>query len=240
TLASHVSTALMRLEKEKELETLSEKHIMDLVKNYQRISSMVRHDLRSPLQAIYNAAEILRVDPNNSRMREMLRDQIKYIETILEDWANQSVNSMIIRKEENIGPLFQAAIISSLVPESVDVTLDVDDELVFSIDHNRLLRALSNIIKNSLDAMPDGGKLSASAYVDDEQLVLKVTDTGIGISKENKELIFDPFFTTKAKGMGLGLSFVRQVVEAHKGTMSIDSEVGKGTTITIRIPADSS
>ena len=236
TLASHVSTAFMRLDKEKELETLSEKHIKDLVKNYQRISTMVRHDLRSPLQTINNAVEILLMNPNNSKMRDILKSQIKYIESILKDWENQTINGAITRKEEIVESLVQAALISAIVPDSVKVNLDIEKSTSFNLDYNRMLRALSNIIKNSLDAMPTGGKLTISAHVEDDKLVLQIIDTGIGLPKENMDLLYDPFFTTKDKGMGLGLSLVRQVVETHNGVMSLESEAGKGTSITIQIP----
>ena len=79
TLANHVGTAIYRLQKEKELEEISKKHIKDLIKNYQRISIMVRHDLRAPLQAIFNASEILSVEPNNTKMRDLVRKEVNQI-----------------------------------------------------------------------------------------------------------------------------------------------------------------
>jgi len=236
TLASHVNTAIYRLQKEKQLEEISQTHIKDLVKNYQRISSMVRHDLRSPLQAIFNASEILNVEPNNKKMRELIRNQGKYIESILNDWNNQTLNGEISLKEENIDQLIQVAVKSVIASENIEIQIDIDENLEFYLDYNRILRAITNILKNSAEAMPEGGILQLKASIEEEKLQLMIRDTGIGIPEQDMNLIYDPFFTTKPKGMGLGLSFVRQVVEAHQGTLEITSKKGEGTTVTIKIP----
>jgi len=236
TLASHVGTAIYRLQKEKQLEEMSQRHIKDLVKNYQRISSMVRHDLRSPLQAIYNASEILGVEPKNQKMRELIRNQGKYIESILNDWNNQTLNGEINSKEENIDQLVRVAVKTVITSENIDVEIDIDEDLEYNLDYNRMLRAITNILKNSVEAMPDGGTIKIKASTEEEQLILTIIDTGKGIQEKDMNLIYDPFFTTKPKGMGLGLSFVRQVIEAHQGTVEITSKQDEGTKITIKIP----
>ena len=236
TLASHVGTAIYRLQKEKQLNEINQMHIKDLIKNYQRISTMVRHDLRAPIQAIFNASEILSVEPNNTKMRELIRNQGKYIESILNDWNNQTLNGDITRKEENIDQLVQVAVKTVITTQNIGVEIDIDEDLEFNLDYNRILRAITNILKNCVEAMPDGGNLQIKASIEEEQLQLSIKDTGVGIPEKDMNLIYDPFFTTKPKGMGLGLSFVRQVVEAHQGTLEIKSKLGEETTVTIRIP----
>ena len=86
--------------------------------------------------------------------------------------------------------------------------------------------------------MPDGGKLSVRAHAENESLKVVVSDTGIGIPKENLNSIFDPFFTTKelGTGTGLGLSVSYGIIQKHKGTIQVESEVGKGTSFTIQLP----
>ena len=236
TLANHVSAAIHRIQKEKQLEEISQTHIKDLVKNYQRISTMVRHDLRAPLLAIFNASEILSVEPNNTKMREVIRNQGKYVESILEDWNNQTLNGEISCKYENIHQLVQVALRTAIDTEDIQVEVNIDERLEYNLDYNRILRAITNILKNSVEAMPEGGLISINASKEDEQLKLIIKDTGIGIIEKDMNLIYDPFFTTKPKGMGLGLSFVRQVVEAHQGTIEISSSAGEGTKVTIKIP----
>jgi PAS domain S-box-containing protein len=239
TLASHVGTAFYRLEKEKQLEEMTKRHIRELVKNYQRISSTVRHDLRAPLQAIYNASEILSVEPDNKKMRDLIRSQSRYIESILDDWNKQTLSGKIERKMENLLQLVQVAVKGVVTQESIDIRFEIDEDLNFNLDYNRMMRALSNIIRNSQEAMPNGGTITIAASLKDGNLLLEVIDTGIGISEEDMDFVYDPFFTTKQKGMGLGLAFVRQVVEAHNGTVKITSKLGEGTRISIRIPPES-
>ena len=95
--------------------------------------------------------------------------------------------------------------------------------------------------------MPDGGKITVELNQDvetkdlprkakDKKIVLKISDTGIGMSKKTLEKLFTPFFTTKEFGTGLGLSTVKKIVEAHRGDIKVESEPGKGTTVKVRLP----
>jgi signal transduction histidine kinase len=95
---------------------------------------------------------------------------------------------------------------------------------------------MDNIIRNAIEAMGDGGRLTISARDDEREIKIEVADTGIGIPENNMEDIFKPFYTTKPTGMGLGLTFSRRAVEAHKGTIDAESKAGKGTKIKITIP----
>lgn len=100
-----------------------------------------------------------------------------------------------------------------------------------------LREVIVNIIYNSIDAMPNGGKLEFSVKTDAESVVLSISDNGMGIKEDIKDKIFNPFFTTKgANGSGLGMSAVRDIVRSHGGGISIDSYYGKGTTVHIKMP----
>lgn len=106
-------------------------------------------------------------------------------------------------------------------------------------DHNLLQQVLMNLIMNAQAAMPKGGELRIQARRNGRWIELFVIDTGCGIAKQNLTKVFDPFFTTKevGKGTGIGLWVVRSIVEEYKGTVGVQSRVGKGTTFTIRMPA---
>jgi signal transduction histidine kinase len=95
---------------------------------------------------------------------------------------------------------------------------------------------LINLFKNALEAMPEGGDLTVSAEVQDDDLVLKITDTGHGIPPEQLQHLFTPFFTTKEGGTGLGLTICRGLITQHQGEITIESAVDRGTTCTIRLP----
>jgi signal transduction histidine kinase len=87
--------------------------------------------------------------------------------------------------------------------------------------------------------MPDGGTLTITSKALDDSVVITFTDTGVGMSEETLSKLGSPLFTTKAKGMGFGLPICRRMLEAHGGSLSVESEVGKGTTVTVTIPVNS-
>jgi signal transduction histidine kinase len=103
----------------------------------------------------------------------------------------------------------------------------------------RLQQVFINIILNALDAMPGGGELRIALALDGESEVVRISDTGTGIKPEHRSRIFDPFFTTKGvgKGTGLGLSISYAIVKEHDGRIDVQSEVGRGSTFTITLPA---
>ncbi|MCA9796513.1 MAG: response regulator, partial [Candidatus Eremiobacteraeota bacterium] len=106
-------------------------------------------------------------------------------------------------------------------------------------DSTQLCQVLVNLAVNARDAMPDGGTLTVSTRLEGDQLVLQVQDTGSGMDPEVKERIFEPFFTTKARGegTGMGLPMVYALVESHEGHMTVESDLGAGTTFEVRFPA---
>jgi signal transduction histidine kinase len=105
-------------------------------------------------------------------------------------------------------------------------------------NQDNLQQVFLNLFLNALQAMPDGGTLNVRAYAEKESLIVIVRDSGVGIPKEHINSIFDPFFTTKeiGKGTGLGLSVTYGIIQKHQGAISVESEVGKGTSFTIELP----
>ena len=110
----------------------------------------------------------------------------------------------------------------------------MDDEVYINGDYHRLSQVIVNLLKNSVEAMEDGGTLSVSSKVTkDHRVEIQVKDQGCGISEENLKRMTEPFFTTKRKGTGLGVSLSNEIILAHEGTMKYQSIEGKGTTVTI-------
>jgi signal transduction histidine kinase len=93
-----------------------------------------------------------------------------------------------------------------------------------------------NIYLNSMQAMPDGGLLKTDVFAKNDHLVIVISDTGGGMSKETMSQLFNPYFTTKNTGTGLGMAIVQKIIDAHNGEITVSSEEGKGTVITIRLP----
>ncbi|MNW05388.1 Sporulation kinase E [compost metagenome] len=94
------------------------------------------------------------------------------------------------------------------------------------------------MIKNGLEAMPDGGKLTVIVESTQPYIRIRITDTGCGIESQDLKMIGEPFFTTKESGNGLGIMICRQIVDNHKGRFNIESEPGQGTTVEIILPFD--
>ena len=121
-------------------------------------------------------------------------------------------------------------------PIETALALEADPSTV-SADPDQIRRALSNLILNGLDAMPKGGTLTVATKRVDDRVALEVADTGEGLTPEECERLFTPYYTTKQHGTGLGLAIVQSVVSDHKGTISVHSEPGKGTTFRIELMA---
>ena len=115
--------------------------------------------------------------------------------------------------------------------------VEVEANLVLNTDTDYLKRIIDNLVNNAIQAMPNGGKLIIrGSEQDDGMATIVVQDTGVGILDKDKSNLFKPLFTTKAKGQGLGLAVVKRFVEALQGTITFESQEGKGTTFIIRLP----
>jgi len=204
---------------------------------------MVAHDLRNPLQAIINHTYLINEiiknvqDETRERIKEHLQavtKDINYMNKIVQDLQYLGKHEARLAPT-NLKTLVEEAFNNIPKPENIKVTLDVDD-VQAQLDQNLIARALSNLILNSIQAMPEGGTLTVKAKQNDSTIEFSVIDTGIGMTEEVKRNLFKPFHTTKSKGMGLGLTIVKHIVNLHNGTVEVESEPNKGTKITIRIP----
>jgi signal transduction histidine kinase len=218
------------------MKKLQDEQFNALIEGYKKTSAAVRHDLRAPLMTIINAVSILNQQPDNKQMRDILISKAKFIETVLEDWRDQSYTGEVNRIHVNILNLFSTVLDVIIVPPGINVTISVDDGLEFMLDNNGIIRVISNLVKNSLEAMNGSGNLSLEGSLGDDGLTIRVIDDGMGIKEELLQRVFTPFFTTKDTGTGIGLSYVKETVEAHKGTVEISSNENEGTTVTLSFP----
>jgi signal transduction histidine kinase len=124
------------------------------------------------------------------------------------------------------------------VPDKVKVVNNLSDELRLNVDINKLQRVFTNLVKNGIDAMPNGGTLTLNCKKIDDCVEFSIADTGIGIDEDILPKIFTPLFTTKAQGMGFGLSICKRMVEAHGGIIAVETLKGKGSTFTVKLPIE--
>jgi signal transduction histidine kinase len=121
----------------------------------------------------------------------------------------------------------------------VTLSFTPEDIPSFRFDIEKIKQALLNLVKNALEAMPQGGRIEISTGREDGTAIITVADTGPGIEAGDLPLIFEPFFTRKGAGTGLGLSITQRIVEEHHGRIAVESGQGTGTTFIIHLPMKS-
>jgi signal transduction histidine kinase len=208
-----------------------------------QLAGAVGHELRNPLGAISNAAYFLNMvleepEPEVKETLEIMEKEVKTSERIISSLLDFARAKPPTRREVNINNVVQEALSRIAVPENVEVVSQLDGRLpIILADPGQLVQIFGNIILNGIQAMPEGGQLVIKSEVPNpEWATISFTDTGVGIPEENLGKLFEPLFTTKAKGIGLGLAVTKTLVEGHRGTIEVESEVGKGSTFTVKLP----
>jgi PAS domain S-box-containing protein len=206
------------------------------------VAGMVGHDLRNPLTGIAGAAYYMKkklgskLDRKNKEMLELIEDDIHYSNKIINDLLDYSRDIELELVERTPKAMVKDSLKAMTVPKNVyirDLTKTVPKIMV---DDSKMKRTFVNIVKNALDAMPNGGTLTITSLQSDDSVKFSFSDTGMGIGKETMSKLWTPLFTTKAKGMGFGLAISKRIVERHGGSIAVESTFGKGTTFTITIP----
>jgi PAS domain S-box-containing protein len=232
------------------------KRLEEMLKNAERMAAigetaaMVGHDLRNPLQAIVGEVALgelaLETLPTGTAEKERLTRTLEaisshavYMDKIVSDLRAYAGPIAPKFFDTDLRKLVNETLAMLSIPENVEVSVVIPNDFpMLWVDSSLLRRVLVNLITNALQAMPTGGKLSIEAMKDAESDSVRVSveDTGIGISEEDRPYIFKPLFTRKSKGQGFGLPVCRRLVEAHNGMIVFESEVGKGTKFTVRLP----
>jgi len=206
------------------------------------IAAMVGHDMRNPLAGIAGATYYLKMrlgskmDEKTGEMLELIEKDIEHLNNIITDLLEYSREIRLELTETAPKSIMKEASSMVEIPKNIQVSDLIQSEPKIEVDVEKMKRVFVNIIKNAIEAMPEGGKLTIKSKESDGNLEIVFTDTGVGMSKETLEKLWTPLFTTKAKGMGLGLAICKRIVEAHGGKIFVESTVGKGSTFTVTIP----
>jgi len=206
------------------------------------MGAMLAHEIRNPLAGIKGYAQLIEKKPQeerNSGFAQRIISETLRLETLVNEllsYAKSDRESMVKLNLTEI--VSHAAALLRLEAEqaAIRIICDCQDNIVIDGNRDRLVQLLLNVVKNSLQAMPDGGTVRITAGIDDRQAIVKVNDSGHGISEEEMTRIFEPFFTTRARGTGLGLPLCRKIVEEHGGKITVQSVVGEGTSVSIAFP----
>jgi PAS domain S-box-containing protein len=208
-----------------------------------QLAGGVGHELRNPLGAISNAVYFLNMvleepDPEVQETLEILQKEVKTSERTISSLLDFARTKSPVWRKVHLKDIVQEVLSDATVPENVEVVSQLDGRLpAILADPDQLGQVFGNIILNAVQAMPDGGQLIVESQVPSpEWVAISFTDTGVGIPEDNLSKLFEPLFTTKAKGIGLGMAVTKTLVEGHGGTIEVESEVGKGSTFTVKLP----
>lgn len=208
------------------------------------LASGMAHEIRNPLGSIQGSLEIIKDDykegDKKAEFLNILFKEIKRLNRVVTDFLSYARPSKPALVSCDLNQLIQESI-SIIKPEAdkkqIALRTHFNSKLPqIQADPSQLKQAFLNLLLNSLQALDSSGEISVSSEVNNGWITVEIQDTGPGISPENLAKVFTPFFTTKKEGVGLGLGIVERIVQNHKGKISVESQIGKGTFFTIQLP----
>jgi PAS domain S-box-containing protein len=205
-----------------------------------QLAGSVAHQIRNPLAAIKNAASVLKRSTGEevvvAQMLSTIDDEVRHANQIVTDLLDYARVRPPTTRPIDVGYLIQTALDGQHVPPDVRVTLQVPDLPPVQVDADQVQMALANLVRNALDAMPDGGALTLSAELDERDVIVVVEDSGSGVRPEVQKRLFEPLVTTKPRGLGLGLTTARILLENQGGSVAYCERGGPGTRFKVRLP----
>jgi signal transduction histidine kinase len=251
-----------RLEQEikryaEELETRVQERTAELVETHKRLvtqeriaalgraAAQVAHEVKNPLAGLLLYSLHLKntatnLSPAEVSLVDKIVDTINHLNSRVEQILGFARPVNLTLRSGNLNEMVNA-VLELLRPQlsanNVEVQFSLDQQAYGMLDDASIRGALMNIVLNAIEAMREGGTLSVVTRQAGEAVQLEISDTGGGIGEEEAKKIFEPFYTTKAQGLGLGMPYAKRIIEQHGGTVSVNSRLGEGTTISIALPA---
>ncbi len=212
-----------------------------------RMAAAVAHEIRNPLSSIrglaqYFAANDQNRDPEEQTYARTIVAESDRLDTVVSELLNYARPLQLNLAEISIEALFADTVRTTMLnteKNGIEIDQDIKPDIpVVQLDRDRILQVLLNLTQNGMAAMPHGGRLALRArwLAELKSIQLIVEDTGTGIPEQDVPRLFEPFFTTRTHGTGLGLAIVHKIMDAHNGMIDVQSEEGKGTTMTLTIP----
>ena len=212
------------------------------------LAASVAHEIKNPLGAISIHLQLMQktlqknniADDTTGKYINILNEEVDRLNRIVVDFLFAVRPMSLELREGNINDLITDMadfIRAELEQSGIRLFLELDETIQGTlIDERFMKQALLNLIKNAQAAMNGGGLLTIATMGSDSEVLIKICDTGVGISEENLKKIFEPYFTTRDNGTGLGLTIMYKIIREHQGDVSVDSQEGEGTDIEISLP----
>lgn len=216
--------------------------------NMGQLSAGIAHELNNPLGVITMYSNILKDETEKDKPifkdLELIVEQTERCKKIVGGLLNFARKNKVNKQETNLKKFVEHSAESIVIPENINLNIKSEIEIPLALfDKEQMMQVLTNLEKNAIEAMPEGGILSIKIKENNEYFRIIISDTGVGIPKENMDKLFTPFFTTKkiGKGTGLGLPLVYGIVKMHKGKIKVESNADKnkgqtGTSFIIDLP----
>lgn len=207
-----------------------------------RMASVLAHEIRNPLGVIKGFAQYLKEQSGNVNEKtgkgiDVIIDESKRLELLTDDLLVYARMDELRTNEFDLPSLVRETVTS--LPEGqmkAHLSFDMPERLIIASDKEKIRQVIYNLVQNSIDAVEDSGKISVSVKRDRDSIIISISDNGRGIAPDELGKIFSPFYTTKAKGTGLGLAIVDKLVKVLGGTVKVESNPSKYTTIIIELP----
>jgi signal transduction histidine kinase len=208
------------------------------------LAAGMAHEIKNPLASIKAMTQVM---PENiedkefiSKYVEMIPRQLDRINSTVENLLKAGRAPKLERKSVNVNVVLHEVLdlhLNLCRKQGVEIARYLGDLPPIFADPDQLQQVFVNLVLNAMQAMPEGGRLEVGGRVQDEQVIIQISDTGMGIPPDKLDKIFNPFFTLKEKGSGLGLFTAFRIVQEHGGTIDVKSQEGEGSSFTIRLAA---
>lgn len=206
-----------------------------------QLAAAVAHEVRNPLTSVKGFIQLYK-DRINDEIHELMLSEMDRIESIINEFLSLARPQAVTYQKIDIMALTRN-VVSLMNPELLLNKIEVQTafhipSLMMDCEKNQITQVLMNVIKNGIEAMPDGGPLSITTCHSNTHLFIEIADKGVGIPGERLERLGEPFFSNKDTGTGLGLVVCYKIIHEHHGTIHFNSTVGEGTVVTITLPLD--
>jgi PAS domain S-box-containing protein len=241
-------------EKQREMEILFERLLrQEKLATIGQMAGSVAHELRNPLGAVKNSVFFLKrlwqkqnLDASNPKVKEhleLIEAEINTSERVISNLLQMTRMKPLQREQTDLYPIIVDAAEHSHLPENIHLTIKLQpDPFIIWADPGQLRQVFINILTNAIQAIAQDGNITIKAkqLAKEKSTIIEIENDGLGIEPDALSKVFEPLYTTKTTGTGLGLSICKQIIENHQGQISVSSQVGQGTTVTIILPGQDS
>ena len=227
-----------------------ELHQSEKLASMGRVVSSIAHEIRNPLGIIRSSAELVlrrqkkedecnpNANNNSTALIEAIHDEACRLSTTITDFLDYARPKVLSCQPVELNTIVDQALIflgNSLAENNIQTKKDMPAEVLVSGDKDLLYRAIYNIVANSAQALNQNGEITVRAQINEDNVMLDITDNGPGFSEEALQKALDPFFTTKDGGTGLGLAIVQSIIISHKGTITLSNQQEEGAPLGAKV-----